>query len=179
MRRPPESKPTGGLTFGNWISLILFPLAAGVIVSIAAGLFPGIVEQRWFAGISVAIVAAGLMVWRMRRSGGASLAERRREHVDRLLRLYESRVYAHAGHALFRAVHESFAPSAQEAVDELSLRVADLRRVYAALLANAKAQTIKAPTTPQHSVAQVGTGLGKPNRCLRTVRESVCRTRTH
>ena len=163
MQRPPEPRTRGGLTTSSWLALLLAAIAVGVGTFFLVGLFPGDPWRLWVAAIAASLAAALLMNWRLRRSPSSSLAELRRQEEQRLFRLYEDRVFAHTGQALLHEVSESFVPRAQEAVDALTARVAELGEVYGELLAHAQTRAGEDHTQPLHSVAQVGRDLADPD----------------
>ncbi len=160
--RPGEARTTGGLTLGNWMLLLLAAIAVGVGAFFVAGLFPGDAGRPWLAALVASVATAGLLYWRLRGSRSDSLSQRRQREERRLFGLYEDRVFAHTGQALFSAITESFVPRAQESVDALETRVAELREVYAELLANAQARAGEVHTQPLHSVAEIGRDLSDP-----------------
>ncbi len=162
LHRPPEPRITAGLTLGSWLLLLLVAVGIGIGAYFVAGLFPGSASLLWLAVLVASLTAAVLMYWRLRGSRRDPLSQRRQREERRLFRLYEDRVFAHTGQALFGAITESFVPRAQEAVDALETRVAELRDVYAELLANAQARASEVHTQPLHSVAEIGRDLSDP-----------------
>ena len=161
LQRPTPPRAPGGLTAGRWALLVFVTLFVAFWTMVIGFAFVGNQGMLWGAVIG-ALVTAALMYRRLRRPSVTSLAKRRQREERRLFRLYQDRVFAHTGQALFGAITESFVPRAQEAVDELETRVAELRDVYAELLANAQARAGEVHTQPLHSVAEVGRDLSDP-----------------
>lgn len=162
LHRPPEPRTTGGLTLGSWLLLFLVAVGVGIGAYFVVGLFPGNASLLWLSVVVASLATAGLMYRQLRGSRRDPLAQRRQREERRLFRLYEDRVFAHTGQALFSAITESFVPRAQEGVDALESRVTELRDVYAELLANAQARAGEVHTQPLHSVAEVGRDLSDP-----------------
>ena len=161
MQRPAPPRAPGGLTAGRWALLVFVTLFVSFWTMVFGFAFAGNPGMLWGAVIG-ALVTAALMHRRLRRPSVASLAKRREREERRLFNLYRDRVFAHTGQALLRAINEIFVPQAQEAVETLSSRVAELGEVYEELLEHAQARASEVFERPLHSVAEIGRDLSEP-----------------
>ena len=162
MLRPREPKTSAGLTSGSWLILLLATAVAAAVGWFVGIAFPGPQPLPWGVAAVAALVTALVAYGTLKRRGGTPLPELRRQEERRLFHLYEDRVFANAGQALLQAVNESFVPRAQEALEALDSRAAELGEVYAELLTNARARASEVFAQARHSVGQVGSELSAP-----------------
>lgn len=149
----PARQKGRGLSFVQWLLLLVGAAAVWFVAWLALGaLTDGIVR------LSLSVVAGaafGFVLHRWLAGRERSLPELRRDAERKLFGLYDDLLYAQTGHEVFAAVQEYFVPAAEAAIAAGRERLAELEKVYDALLDRATARLKILEGEPKHSVDQV------------------------